>query len=203
LSLAGDIRVDAVVSQGCRPIGRLGRVTKADRNRLMAVDDRSARCFVEEQLSGLSNEDLELAERGPLFLGVASDPFAKSAPAQGEFLVRNILGIDPETGNVIVGDHLPIGRQVQLHLRDGTTSARDLQKRLARASTASASAALLFRCLGRGGQEHEEFANLAHHVPLVGFHCNGEIGPVGSSTHLLGYTAVFALLRPGPITERT
>ncbi|HEX5051479.1 MAG TPA: FIST N-terminal domain-containing protein [Planctomycetota bacterium] len=197
LSMAGDVRLHAVVSQGCRPIGRVGRVTKADRNRLMTVDDAPARGFVEEQLSALTSQDLELAEHSPLFLGVASDPFASCAPSQGDFLVRNILGIDPETGNVLVGEHLPVGRQVQLHLRDGPTSARDVQERLARANPGAAQAALLLRCLGREGPDHEAFASIAGHVPLVGFHCNGEIGQVGGSTQLLGYTAVFALLRRG------
>ena len=195
LSMAGDIELLPIVAQGCRPFGRTGRISKADRNRLVAVDDAPARTFVEEQLAALTSEDLHLAEQSPLFLGIASDPFAATVPMQGEFLVRNILGIDPDSGNLLVGEHLAIGRQVQLHMRDVTSSEQDLQQRLARAKPDTAEAALLFRCLGREGADHEQFARQANGVPLVGFHCNGEIGPVGATTHLHAYTAAFALLR--------
>lgn len=200
LAMAGDVALDAVVAQGCRPIGKPGRITKAERNRLVAVDNAPARNFVEEQLGSLSNEDLDLAEHSPLFLGIGSDPFAMQAPGPGRFLVRNILGIDPDSGNVLVGDHLSVGRHVQLHLRDRTSSEQDLLTSLAAANPQSAQAALLFRCLGREGADHETFRTLAPGVPLAGFHCNGEIGPVGSVTHLHGYTAALALLRqPAPM----
>lgn len=195
LAMAGDVTLDAVMSQGCRPIGRPGRITKAERNRLVSVDHSPARTFVEEQLAALVDADLDLAERSPLFLGIGSDPFARQAPAHGRFLVRNILGIDPDSGNLLVGDHLSVGRHVQLHLRDAATSEQDLQARLAEASPHTAAAALLFRCLGREGADHTTLAELAPGVPLAGFHCNGEIGPVGSVTHLHGYTAAIALLR--------
>jgi small ligand-binding sensory domain FIST len=33
-------------------------------------------------------------------------------------------------------------------------------------------------------------------MPLAGAFCNGEIGPVGGSTHLHGYTASFGFLVP-------
>lgn len=196
LSIAGNAVVDPVVSQGCRPIGRPGRVTKADRNRLVAVDDQPARRFVEQQLATLDPGDLELARQGPLFLGIASDPFADHDAAAGDFLVRNIFGLDASSGHLLVGDHLSTGRQVQLHLRDRDSSERDLQLRLHRAQPAAAAGALLFRCLGREGRDHRRFAAAAPDVPLVGCHCNGEIGPVGATTHLHGYTASFALFRP-------
>lgn len=197
LTMAGDIALDAVVSQGCRPIGRPGRITKAERNRLVTVDDSPAKHFVEEQLSGLPSRDLELAERSPLFLGIGSDPFAQVAPARGQFLVRNILGIDPDSGNLVVGDHLAVGRHVQLHLRDAQSSEQDLRALLARAKPQTAEAAMLFRCLGREGADHERFAAEAPGVPLAGFHCNGEIGPVGGRSFLHGFTATMALFSDG------
>jgi small ligand-binding sensory domain FIST len=198
LAMAGDIVLQPVVSQGCRPIGRAGRITKAERNRLVAVDDSPARIFVEEQLMALADDDLDLAERSPLFLGIDADPFASKTTARSGYLVRNILGIDPDSGNVLVGDHLAVGRRVQLHLRDASTSEHDLHLRLTAANPHTAQAALLFRCLGREGADHDTFAALANGVPLVGFHCNGEIGPVGGTTHLHGYTAALALLRRRP-----
>jgi small ligand-binding sensory domain FIST len=193
--LAGDVTLEPVVSQGCRPIGRAGRITKAAQNRLVAVDDAPAQRFLEEQLAGLGNDDLALAEANPLYLGIGSDPFAMDAPERGDFLVRGILGVDPASGNMLVADQLNIGRHVQLHLRDAHSSEQDLELRLRRARPATAQAAVLFRCLARDGMEQQQFAAAANGVPLAGFHSSGEIGPVGDTTHLLRYTAAFALLR--------
>lgn len=201
LSVAGEARIDPVVSQGCRPIGRPGRITKADRNRLVAVDEQPAGRFVQRQLAALGADDLELARRGPLFLGIESDPFALPGNSGNEYLVRNIFGLEPESGHLLVGEHLASGRQVQLHLRDRDSSERDLRLRLNEAHPAETAGGLLFRCLGRDGSDERQFAGVAPGVPLVGFHCNGEIGPVGATTHLHGYTASFALFRPlGPVT---
>lgn len=194
-SFAGNVVLDAVVAQGCRPIGRPGRVTKVDRNRLLTVDHRPARTFVEEQLAQLPQSDLELAEQSPLYLGIASNPFLNSQPCPGDFLIRNILGVDAN-GDLVVTEHLRIGRQVQLHLRDAASGAEDLRQQLRRAKPATATAGLMFRCLGREGPDHAQFTAQAPGVPLAGLHCNGEIGTVGDSAHLHAYTAAFALLRP-------
>lgn len=202
VSFAGDVRLDAVIAQGCRPIGRPGRVTKADRNRLVAVDDRPARVFLEEQLSALPQADQELVERSPLFLGIASNPFAKREPTAGDFLIRNILGVDGG-GDLVVADHLPIGRHVQLHLRDAASGVADLVQQLQRVQPATATAGVMFRCLGRDGPDHAQFTAAAPRVPLAGLHCNGEIGSLGDVTHLHAYTAAFALLRPRSPDEGT
>jgi len=196
LTFSGDIAVEAVVAQGCRPIGKPGRITKADRNRLAQVDNMPVKQFVENQLRTLPESDLQLANGSPLFLGIASDPFTMVEPTAGDFLVRNVLGID-DNGDLVVGEHLSVGRSVQLHLRDGSSGLDDLQSQLERSHDDQAKAALMFRCVGREGQDHERFASLAPGVPLAGCTCNGEIGPVGGVTHLHGYTAACLLLREG------
>jgi len=194
LTLGGDIAVEAVVAQGCRPIGKPGRITKADRNRLAGVDNMPVKNFVEAQLRTLPESDMQLADGSPLFLGIQSDPFTMHEPTAGDFLVRNVLGID-SNGHLVVGENLAVGRSVQLHLRDGTSGLDDLQTQLERAHLDETKAAIMFRCVGRVGSDHERFASLAPAVPLAGCTCNGEIGPVGSVTHLHGYTAACLLLR--------
>ena len=196
LTIAGDVQVEPVVSQGCRPIGRSGRITKADRNRLASVDDLPVKTFVEQQLQDLASHELELAEGNPLFLGIASDPFTLEEPGAGDFLVRNVLGIDSD-GHLVVGENLSVGRSVQLHLRDGDGGLDDLETQLRRADVTRADAALMFRCIGREGEDHDRFRSLAPEVPLAGCTCNGEIGPVGPTTHMHGYTASCLLLREG------
>ncbi|MCB9877986.1 MAG: FIST C-terminal domain-containing protein [Planctomycetes bacterium] len=196
LSLSGDLTVRAVVSQGCRPIGGPGRITRADRNRLVHVDDKPARRFVEEQLAALPQPELVHVEGNPLFLGIASDPWQTAAPGAGDFLVRNVLGIDGE-GRLVVGEDLSVGRTVQLHVRDGSCGLEDLSLRLTLGDAAAADAALMFRCVGREGADHACFSANAPDVPWIGCTCNGELGPVGATTHLHGYTASCLLLREG------
>ena len=145
-------------------------------------------CNVEQQLQGLSQEELALAELNPLFLGIASDPFTTKPPGAGDFLVRNVLGIDDEA-QLVIGDELSVGRSVQLHLRDGDGGVDDLGAQLRRADADTAQAAMMFRCIGREGTDHARFQNIAPNVPMAGGTCNGEIGPVDSVTHMHAYTA--------------
>jgi len=193
LALAGDVTATPVVSQGCRPVGRPGYITQATGNRLATVDHIPAKTFVEQQLQGMSQEELAIAELNPLFLGIASDPFRRAPPSAGDFLVRNVLGIDDEA-QLVIGDELSVGRSVQLHLRDG---AGDLAARLRRAGVATAKAAMMFRCVGRESPDHARFHGVAPSVPMVGGTCSGEIGPVDAVTHLHAYTASCMLLREG------
>ena len=96
---------------------------------------------------------------------------------------------------------------VQFHLRDAETSAQDLaamlDKYMGTAPPFSEAGALLFSCLGRGAMlygspDHDTdmFRDKVGQMPLTGFFCNGEIGPVGGSTYLHGYTSSFGIFRP-------
>lgn len=200
---SGDIVMDTMVAQGCKPFGKVGRITRAERNMLIQIDDKPSTVFLQEQLQLLAGDDLELARNKPLFLGIAMDPFATEAPQHGDFLIRNILGFDPNTGSLAVGAMLPVGRSVQFHLRDGSTSDQDLREVLGdQQEKQDYQGALLFSCLGRGehlyGEPHHDsrvFRELVGAVPLSGFFCNGEIGPVQNTTYLHGYTSSFGVFR--------
>ncbi len=96
---------------------------------------------------------------------------------------------------------------VQFHLRDAHTSAEDLETQLTRYQSRTsharpAAGGLLFSCLGRGaslyGQaDHDSQAFRSHlgDIPLAGFFCNGEIGPIQDQTFLHGYTSAYGLFR--------
>jgi small ligand-binding sensory domain FIST len=96
------------------------------------------------------------------------------------------------------------GSVVQFHLRDAQTSADDLAAHLReRAREPRPAGALLFSCLGRGrhlygAPDHDSSVFAARYggVPLGGFFCNGEIGPVHGRTFLHGYTSSFGLFGP-------
>src|SRR5262245_39132050 len=200
VALAGDVTVDTIVAQGCRPIGDPMFVTRADGNLLHEVDGRSPTAVL-SRLHQHSSEDDRALFRHSLFLGLVMRE--QESYRHGDFLIRNVLGIDRQSGGLAVGALLRPGMVVQFHLRDARTSAEDLDALLARSSAAPAGA-LLFSCLGRGKHlfgraDHDTDAARRRFgdLPLGGFFCNGEIGPVQGKPFLHGYTSAFGLFRPG------
>jgi small ligand-binding sensory domain FIST len=205
VALSGNLAIDTVVAQGCRPIGQPLHVTRCDRNVLHELDGKPPLRVLQELAARLSAADRELMTHS-LFLGLAMDELALEHRA-GEFLIRNLIGIDPERGALAVGEQLRSGQCVQFHLRDARTSAADLEEVLGRygqrGMAAQVEGALLFSCLGRGlhlygrpDHDTEVFRREVGEIPLGGFFCNGEIGPVGGKTHIHGYTSSFGLFRP-------
>lgn len=204
LALTGNIEVDAVVAQGCRPVGEPMFVTNAHENLIREIDGHVPRDVLADLFERLTPVDRDLFSQS-LFLGLAMRQDA-SEYSPGDFLIRNILGMDPQSGALWVNAHVPAKSVVQFHLRDAATSAMDLERVLASYRAApqfsAVSAALQFSCAGRGiglyGQaDHDSnaFRRLISDVPISGFFCNGEIGPVQNSTYLHGYTSSFAVIR--------
>ena len=205
LAFDGNITVDTVVAQGCRPIGTPMRVSKSDRNTLEELDGHSPLSVLQGMVAALPQRDQELL-RHSLFLGVVMDEMIDN-PVQGDFLIRNVVGMDQNTGSLAIGEMLKEGQLVQFHLRDAETSTDDLLAVLSRYATENREndipGALLFSCLGRGqflyGRENHDtdlFRDKLGEIPLGGFFCNGEIGPVSGTTFLHGYTSSFGLFRP-------
>jgi len=209
--ISGSWRIDPVVAQGCKPIGPVFEVEQAERNvvqRLSSADQQGTPvACLQGILEGLEPRERELV-RHSLFLGVAKNSFQLGGdddpPA---FLVRNLIGVDPRTGSVAVGERLRVGQRVQFQLRDADASRQEQRQLLSqqRRRQAQPLAALLFACLGRGEGLYgkpdgdvqacrEQFAA----VPVAGAFCNGEIGPVAGVTHLHGYTASWGFLVPNP-----
>lgn len=206
VALCGDIAVDTVVAQGCRPIGELMQITGCKGNFLYELDGHPVFEVLQELFAALDERDRRLAGTA-LFVGVLMDEF-NTVPQVGDFLVRNVIGIDPQRGALAVGENLQEGMRLRFHLRDADTSAEDLHALLGgylenSPGNEAVSGALLFSCLGRGeglyGYPNHDTGVLHEHlgeVPVGGFFCNGEIGPVGGATFLHGYTSSFGLFRP-------
>jgi small ligand-binding sensory domain FIST len=201
VALSGAVRADVVVSQGCRPVGPPLTATRVRRNLLLELDGMPAAERVREVVTELPEDDQQLLERG-LFFG---RPVTRGASGRGEYLIRNVLGHDPESGALAIGDLVAEGERVRLHLRDARTAREDLELLLAPQTFDSpAAAALLFSCNGRGRNLYAEPNGditplqqaLGGSVPAGGFFCAGEIGPVGGRNFLHGHTASIAILRP-------
>ncbi|MGH3090036.1 MAG: FIST signal transduction protein, partial [Rubrobacteraceae bacterium] len=203
VALVGNVVMDTVVAQGCRPVGDLMRVTNCEGNWLHELDGRPAFEVARDLYSDLGERDRRLAETA-LFAGVLMDEFVEE-PGPGDFLVRNVLGADPHRGALAIGENLQPGMRLQFHVRDAETSAEDLHTLLGsyESGPGNVRGSLLFSCLGRGehlyGRPNFDtglFREEVGPIPIGGFFCNGEIGPVGGSTFLHGYTSSFALFKP-------
>lgn len=201
--LEGNVCIDTIVAQGCRPIGTPMFVTRAERNVIYEIDGRRPEELLGELYEQLGEHDRQLM-RYSLFLGLVSID-AQQVYKHGDFLVRNIVGIDAKSGSMAVSATVELGRVVQFHLRDAETSATDLDTLLHRyvSDEPLPAGGLLFSCLGRGeglygepNHDSQAFERVVGPVPLGGFFCAGEIGPVQGQTHLHGYTSSFALFRP-------
>jgi small ligand-binding sensory domain FIST len=200
MALSGNVVIDTIVAQGCRPIGDPMFVTRSERNVIHELDGRRAGAVLQELYGHVSAEDQQLF-RDSLFLGIVMREHRQEY-RQGDFLVRNVMGIDSASGALVVGALVRDGMVVQFHLRDARTSAADLDELLRRYRGRPAGA-LLFSCLGRGHHLYGEpdhdttaFRRHAGDVAVGGFFCNGEIGPVQGATFLHGYTSAFGLFRP-------
>ena len=86
MALWGDVVLDTIVAQGCRPIGQPFQVVEAERNILLSLSD-PADDVVRTPLEALQNlfpklneEDRMLAQNS-LFIGVAQDSFKTSLEA--------------------------------------------------------------------------------------------------------------------------
>ncbi len=193
--LSGGVAIRALVSQGCRPIGRPLLVTKADRNLVVELGRRPALEVFREVFEDLDDEDQERVRLG-LHLGVVTNEYQESF-TRGDFLVRNVVGAD-DAGALALTDRVRVGQTVQFHVRDAASADEDLKTLLADAPPAHG--ALLFSCNGRGTRlfdvpDHDVsvLREFLGDVPIAGFFAMGEIGPVGGLNYVHGFTASVAL----------
>ncbi len=192
-----------LVSQGCRPVGKTYAVTRAEQNVLFELGGASAMSRIEELYEGSSERDQLLIRRG-LHVGSAITE-TKPELVRGDFLVRNVVGVDRESGAIAISDRLEIGSTVQFQVRDAGSAREDLRAVLERErSTGSGRVAggLLFSCNGRGqalfGEPDHDIGAVRRvfgDVPIAGFFAAGEIGPVAGKNFLHGFTASMLLFR--------
>ena len=192
-----------VVSQGCRPVGKTYAVTRAERNVLFEMGGAPAMTRIEELYAESTERDQLLIRRG-LHVGSAITE-TKPELGRGDFLVRNVVGVDRESGAIAISDQVEVGRTVQFQVRDAESAREDLRVVLERERTArpaDVAGALLFSCNGRGsalfGQPDHDVSAVRRafgDVPVAGFFAAGEIGPVAGKNFLHGFTASILLFR--------
>ena len=199
--------VHPLVAQGCRPIGDAYIVTRAEGSLIHELGGRPPLTRLREMAAALPARDQELLAQG-LQLGVVIDEY-RAEPGQGDFLIRGVVGADPDSGAIAVGDQIQVGQTVQFHVRDAQSADEDLRRALERELAALGgrrpAGALLFTCNGRGSRlftepDHDTglIAATLGDIPLAGFFCAGELGPVGGQNFLHTFTASIALFPGSP-----
>ena len=201
LHVSGPVRLKTVVSQGCRPIGRPFVVTKAERNIIYELGGKPTMVQLREIFDTLPTHEQRLVQQA-LHVGRVVSEYQERFE-QGDFLVRNVIGIDANSGAVAIGDYIRPGQTVQFHVRDEEAADAELKQLLNAAKKgcpAPPAGALLFTCNGRGtrmfSEPHHDAAAVAGAlgpIPLAGFFAQGELGPIGRQNFMHGFTASIGL----------
>jgi len=202
LALTGNVVIDPVLAQGCKPIGDPLFVTACDGNLISELDGRRPRDLLTALFAELDESD-RAGFGDSLCIGLAL-PGPRQSIGAGDFLVRNVLGLDPDSGALWVGARLAKNAVVQFHLRDGRAASQELEARLGESLVAQPPpmAALLFACAGRGrtlfGVTGHDSGTLRRRIdiPVAGMFSAGEIAPVQGATFLHGFSSAFGLIRP-------
>jgi small ligand-binding sensory domain FIST len=199
--LQGPVKVRSVVSQGCRPIGKHMVVTRGRENVIAELGGKPPLAQLQQLWKELTPEDQQLFQQG-LHVGRVINEY-QAEFQRGDFLVRNVMGLDRESGSLAITDRVRVGQTVQFHVRDAESADEDLHALLQldlSAHEKRPSAALLFTCNGRGTrlfpQPHHDTRVVraeAGEVPVAGFFAAGELGPVGGENFIHGFTASVVL----------
>ena len=205
IGVGGPYTLRTVVAQGAAPIGETWTITGAQGNWITSIGGRPPLEVLTETFHVLPPE-LQQRARTNLLVGLAMDEYTTEF-GRGDFLIRNLLSADRETGAVAVNDVPRVGQTIQFQLRDAEAADADLREMLEGAQIdlggTEPVAALLCSCNGRGmglfGSADHDARAVAEQlgpVPLAGFFCNGEIGPVGGRPYVHGFTASIGLIVP-------
>jgi small ligand-binding sensory domain FIST len=192
--LASDVPVATRHTQGCTPLRGRHVVTECEDNIIVSLDGRPALDVFREDVGELLGRDLRRAAE------IMHVGFPVRGSDTGDYVVRNLLGIDPKNKLIAVGELPEPGSALLFCKRDAQTAREDLARILAelKREVPAPRGALYFSCIGRGehlfgrrGAELGQIRDAIGEVPLVGFFCNGEI----SHDRLYGYTGVLTLFQ--------
>lgn len=204
LQLRGSFDCMIDFTQGCQPVTEPMVITKSDQNLIFEIDHRPAFDVFAQVIKGPLLDDLRRALAYVFVgLGAGSD---RSVLTPGQYLVRNIVGLDPDQGILAIGEQVSDGDALIFALRDAQRAREDLQQMLerqvAKLGGQSPDFGFYFNCCARGtslygipGIDTAYIRRLMGDIPLMGFFGGFELAPVGKANHLLAYTGVLALIK--------
>jgi small ligand-binding sensory domain FIST len=201
--LSGDFDLHIDITQGCQPISPAMTITKAEGNLIHEIDDRPAIEVFAKLLKGPLAEDLRRALM-VLFVGLPANREENSVAA-GNYLIRNIVGLDAEKGILGVADYVSEGESLIFAMRDGQRAREDLDQMLRRQMEKldgrKPGFGFYFNCCARGnslygipGIDTAYIRQALGDFPLIGMFGGYELAPLGRANHLFAYTGALALI---------
>jgi small ligand-binding sensory domain FIST len=201
--LSGSFQTSIEITQGCQPITAPLVITKSERNLIYEINERPALEVFAGLLKGPLAEDLRRALM-VLFVGLPADRLINSV-APGRYLVRNIIGIDPNKGILGVAEEVTEGESMIFVMRDGERARDDLnqmlQRQVANLAGRKPAFGFYFNCCARGsslygipGIDTAYIKQVLGDFPLIGMFGGYELAPLGRANHLFAYTGVLALI---------
>jgi small ligand-binding sensory domain FIST len=201
--LSGSFHASIDITQGCQPLTGPMVITKAEKNLIFEIDNRPALEVFARLLKGPLAEDIRRALT-VLFVGLPADRNENSV-GPGKYLVRNIIGLDPEKGILGVAEEVHEGQAMIFAFRDGQRAREDLNQMLARQVEnlrgKKPAFGLYFNCCARGaslygipGIDSAYIRQALGDFPLIGMFGGYELAPLGGANRLFAYTGVLALI---------
>ena len=200
--LPPELHWQTIVSQGCRPIGDPMIITSLDGNTILKLGGKPALSMLRDMFQKLPSHERDMAIDA-LLIGRAITEYSDTF-SHGDFLIRNVQGVDTDVDGIQVTDRFQVGQTIRFHVRDAQGADADLMNLLSRVSQGGIDnkAGLLFSCNGRG---HRMFSQPNHDalaidryfpgLPLAGIFAAGEFAPLANRNLTHGFTAVAAFLR--------
>ncbi|MEM7007505.1 MAG: FIST N-terminal domain-containing protein [Thermodesulfobacteriota bacterium] len=201
--LEGDFSYKVDITQGCQLIGPPCVITGSNKNIISELDGEPAFEVLKKRIpNGILQEPMDLLR----LVFVAFPPDPDQADIQGsEYLVRNLIGVDPKSGYVAVPQNVKDGQVVGFTLRNPEMAREDLKQMLDRITLNHNSESpyrfgLYFNCCARGsslyghhGIDTAYISSALGNIPIIGFFGNSEFAPIQSQNHLFTYTGVLVL----------
>jgi small ligand-binding sensory domain FIST len=202
LRLGGSFFASVGLTQGCAALGEPMEVSGGQGQILSHLDGSPALESLSQRLPDITSEELDRLVSS-LFLAVPASPDPR-ALEKGEYLVRPILGLDPDSGALGVAFEVEEGMSVLPVVRAPEPAREDLEAMIARTAGRPSGRerfAVYFNCCARGTSLYGEkdvdaraIASALPGVPLIGLFGNGEIAPVGEGSRLFAYTGVLTVI---------
>jgi small ligand-binding sensory domain FIST len=211
--LSSAVPLRSRVTQGCAPLAGEHVISECSSHFICALDGRPALDVLLADLevperARASRDGDEILRSLPadrlregLFVGL-SPGHADRGVGFGDYLVRNVVGIDPQNRLLAVAATPAEGDRVVFCTRDQAAARRDLIRICTELrgeledESLQVRGALYHSCVARGanlfgapGAELELIRHNLGEIPLIGFHASGEI----ARDRVYGYTGVLTL----------
>ncbi len=202
IMLTGAFRTEIGVAQGCQPVGKTHEITKSQGRIIFELDGTPALEHFKETLHLLTQADIRQSG-GMVFVGIAMDT-NNPEPTRGDFLIRNLVGINEEHAALALSEAVTDGQRVQFHLRNSRAAKAEIRAIVEKLSEKTQehppAFGLYFNCLGRGkglyGESNHDIAVIEEKfpgLPIIGFFGNSEFAPIGAHNFVHTYTGVIVL----------